>query len=232
MKCLVIETSNARPYSAAHPVTNEDGTPHVYATMTEARAELRANGYSYNREARRYYIKGTKALAYIVREDSEQYAEAIEQAEQQAAPEYIEPEHTLKTYPTAREAYAAGAAGVVEVITHETAARAFAAAAEAAQAIPAAHNRKRVDARTAAIDAVVEQAARYADATEAAAHIAGQPTDYLHRHTVNLGTRRWSDYRAEYEQYWRDSLILHGTASKTGKSVNHVSLVHLVLVID
>jgi len=93
MKCLVIETSNARPYSAAHPVTNEDGTPHIYATISEARAELKANGYSYSREADRYYIKGTDARAYIVREDSEQYAEIMEQAEEQAAPEYIEPEH-------------------------------------------------------------------------------------------------------------------------------------------
>jgi len=91
MKCLVIQTSPER--ISAHPVTNEDGTPYVYATMAEARAELRANGYSYNRENQRYYIKGTEYRAYIVREDSEEYAEIIEQDEQQQAPEYIEPEH-------------------------------------------------------------------------------------------------------------------------------------------
>lgn len=91
MKCIVIETSPERVN--AHPVTDEDGTPHVYATMAEARAELKANGYSYNRANDRYYIKGTEYRAYIIREDSEEYAEIMEQAEQQAAPEYIEPEH-------------------------------------------------------------------------------------------------------------------------------------------
>lgn len=91
MKCIVTETSPER--INAKPVTNEDGTPHVYATMAEARAELRANGYSYNRENQRYYIIGTEYRAYILRADSEEYAEIMEQAEQQAAPEYIEPEH-------------------------------------------------------------------------------------------------------------------------------------------
>lgn len=91
MKCTVIETSPER--TNAHPVTNENGTPHIYATISEARAELKANGYSYNRENQRYYIKGTEYRAYILREDSEEYAEIMEQAEQQAAPEYIESEH-------------------------------------------------------------------------------------------------------------------------------------------
>jgi len=91
MKCLVIQTSPER--ISAEPVTNEDGTPHVYATMAEARADLRANGYSYNRANQRYYIKGTEYRAYIVREDSEEYAEIMEEAEQQQAPEYVEPEH-------------------------------------------------------------------------------------------------------------------------------------------
>ena len=75
MKCLVVETSPE--HTTARPVTNEDGTPHTYATMAEARAELKANGYSYNRENQRYYIKGTEYHAYIVREDSEDYAEII-----------------------------------------------------------------------------------------------------------------------------------------------------------
>lgn len=91
MKCIVIETSPERV--SAKPVTNEDGTPHIYATMSEASAELRANGYSYNRANDRYYIRGTEYRAYILRADSEEYAEIMEQAEQNAAPEYIEPEH-------------------------------------------------------------------------------------------------------------------------------------------
>lgn len=91
MKCIVIQTSPER--INAEPVTNEDGTPHIYATISEARAELRANGYSYNRANQRYYIKSTEYRAYILRADSEEYAEIIEQAEQEAAPEYIEPEH-------------------------------------------------------------------------------------------------------------------------------------------
>lgn len=75
MKCIVIETSPER--INAKPVTNEDGSAHVYATISEARAELKANGYSYNRENQRYYIKGTEYRAYIIREDSEEYADAI-----------------------------------------------------------------------------------------------------------------------------------------------------------
>lgn len=76
MKCIVIETSHER--ANAHPVTNENGTPHVYATISEARAELKANGYSYNRANDRYYIMGTEYRAYIIREDSEEYAEIME----------------------------------------------------------------------------------------------------------------------------------------------------------
>lgn len=91
MKCIVIQTSPER--INAEPVTNEDGTPYIYATMAEARAELKANGYIYNRANQRYYINGTEYRAYILRADSEEYAEIMEQAEQQAAPEYIEPEH-------------------------------------------------------------------------------------------------------------------------------------------
>lgn len=90
MQCIIIETSPER--IAAKPVTNEDGTPAIYATMSEARAELKGNGYSYNRSNDRYYIRGTEYRAYIVREDSEEYAPIIEQAMQDAAPEYIETE--------------------------------------------------------------------------------------------------------------------------------------------
>lgn len=91
MKCIVIQTSPER--ISAEPVTNEDGTPYIYATMKEARAELKANGYIYNRANQRYYINGTEYRAYVIREDSEEYAEIMEQAEEEAAPEYIEPEH-------------------------------------------------------------------------------------------------------------------------------------------
>lgn len=310
MKCIVIETSPER--TNAHTITNEDGTPHIYATMAEARAELRANGYSYNRENQRYYIKSTEYRAYIIREDSDDYAATIEQAEQNAAPEYIEPAEaqwsarhaaaavvdayaaaksispadvtpeqnkaayaiasveiipeaerpagyttateeqratvaamveaiaakatedadTLKTYPTEGAAFVAGARELVPIITHEDAADAYAAAEEAAQAIPAAHNRKRHDARTAAVDAIVRSRARYANKEDAAAHIAGQPVDYLHRHTVNLGTGRYPDYRPAYEQRRADRLYLSATASKTGKSLDRVSISFVVLVLD
>lgn len=91
MKCIVMQTSPER--ISAEPVTNENGTPYIYATMKEARAELKANGYIYNRANQRYYINGTEYRAYIIREDSEEYAEIMEQAEEEAAPEYIEPEH-------------------------------------------------------------------------------------------------------------------------------------------
>ena len=84
MKCIVIETSPER--TNAHTVTNEDGTPYIYATMAEARAELKANGYIYNRANQRYYINGTEYRAYIIREDSEEYAEIIaEQTHDRAA---------------------------------------------------------------------------------------------------------------------------------------------------
>ena len=99
MKCIVIETSPER--ANAHPVTNENGTPHVYATISEARAELKANGYSYNRANDRYYIKGTEYRAYIIREDSEEYADIIERAEIVAE---------LVSDPAARETYLTHAA--------------------------------------------------------------------------------------------------------------------------
>lgn len=116
MKCIVIETSPER--IAAKPVTNEDGTPHVYATIKEARAELKANGYSYNRANDRYYISGTEYRAYIVREDSADYEEIMTVAALNAAAESLinayseaigdtitedDPEHRA-AYSVAREA--------------------------------------------------------------------------------------------------------------------------------
>ena len=139
----------------------------------------------------------------------------------------------LQTYPTKGGAYATGALYLVTIIDHETAAQALEAAALAEQEVPAAHNRVRVSARTKAIDAIVNDAARYADKDAAAAHIAGQQVDYLHRHTVNLGcSRRYSDYRADYERRMDGSIVLHGTASKTGKSIDRISIAYTILVID
>lgn len=60
MKCMVIESN---------------GTPHIYGTLKEARAELKANGYSYSRAEDRYYIAGTDYTARIVRSDSNEYAD-------------------------------------------------------------------------------------------------------------------------------------------------------------
>lgn len=93
MKCIVIQTSPER--TNAHAVTDDNGAAHVYPTMKEARAELKANGYRYNRVNERYYLADAPEYrAYIIREDSEEYAEAIEQTEQDAAPEYSEAERT------------------------------------------------------------------------------------------------------------------------------------------
>lgn len=136
---------------------------------------------------------------------------------------------TLKTY-TAEEARELDA-DTVAVITHEDARRAYDLANEAEQAIPKAHTRKRVDARTAAISKAVRESARYAVTADAAAHIAGREVEYLHCHTVNLGTSRYPDHRAQYEEGWK-TLILKATASKTGKSVERIPTSYLVLVID
>lgn len=62
MRCIVIESN---------------GTPHIYGTLKEARAELKANGYSYSRANDRYRIAGTEYTARIVRSDSDEYAEAM-----------------------------------------------------------------------------------------------------------------------------------------------------------
>lgn len=86
MKCIVIESNPDQ--TNARPVADESGAPVIYASMTEARAELKANGYSYNRANRRYYIADAPEYrAYIVREDSEEYAEIMEQTEQAAEPD-------------------------------------------------------------------------------------------------------------------------------------------------
>lgn len=88
IKCIVINGNG-------NPITNEDGTAYIYDSIKEARAEIRANGYSYNRANDRYYFKaddGTEYRAYILREGTPNYDYAIEKAEQDAAPEYIEPE--------------------------------------------------------------------------------------------------------------------------------------------
>lgn len=91
MKCIVIETSPER--TSAHIVTDDNGTPHIYATVKEARAELKANGYSYNRANARYYLADAPEYrAYIIREDSEEYADAIEKA----IAEQIARQHTVK----------------------------------------------------------------------------------------------------------------------------------------
>lgn len=155
-----------------------------------------------------------------------------EQETEQETEQATEDADALKTYPTTAEAYSAGARDLVQVIDHETAARAFEAGEQAAQEVPAAHNRRRVEERTRAIDRVVSEHQRYADKAAAAQHIAGKPADYLHRHTINFGTSRYPDHRPEYEQYHADTLILHGTASKSGKSIDRLSTSYAVLVID
>lgn len=136
----------------------------------------------------------------------------------------------MKTYETHQEAYRAGGE-TVQIITHADAAEAYRRAIEAEQAIPAAHNRKRHSARAEAIDSYINSRARYATFGEAAQHIAGCQIDYLHRTTVNLGTSRYPDFRPEYEQHWINSLVLHGTASKTGKSIDTLQTRYVVLVI-
>lgn len=88
IKCIVINGNG-------NPITNEDGTAYIYDSIKEARAEIRANGYSYNRANDRYYFKaedGTEYRAYILREGTPDYDYAIEKTAQNAAPEYISPE--------------------------------------------------------------------------------------------------------------------------------------------
>lgn len=82
-------------------VTNEDGTPHVYDSISEARAEIVGNygrdankrGILHNHSVDDYSGNVHDGYIYIIREDSEEYAEIMEEAEQEAAPEYTEPEH-------------------------------------------------------------------------------------------------------------------------------------------
>ena len=135
----------------------------------------------------------------------------------------------MKTYDTIGAAYLAGAKTAVQVVTHATARAAYRRAVAAAEAIPETQPRKRHSAKAEAIDAYLTPRAKYADAVEVAEAIAGKQVHYIHRHTVNLGSRRWSDYRPEYEEF-RESIILKGMASKTGKSIDRISLAHLIIV--
>lgn len=135
----------------------------------------------------------------------------------------------MQTYQTQGAAYLAGARDTVQVVTHATARAAYRRAIAAAEAIPETQPRKRHSAKAEAIDAYLAPRTRYADANEVAEAIAGKQVHYLHRHTVNLGTRKWSDYRPEYEEAI-DGLILTGTASKTGRSVDRISIVYLIIV--
>lgn len=135
----------------------------------------------------------------------------------------------MKTYKTARDAHDAGVHNAVRIVTHATARAAYRRAIAAAETVPEAHNRIRHDVKTETIDAYITPRARYADAAEIAEAIAGKRTHYLHRHTVNLGTRRWSDYRPEYEEM-HEGIIITGTASKTGRSIDRISIAHLIIV--
>lgn len=80
-------------------VTNEDGTPYIYASIAEARADIRGN---YGRDANRAGILHTRSVddytghvhdgyVYIVREDTDEFAAATAdaKAEQAAAAEVI-----------------------------------------------------------------------------------------------------------------------------------------------
>lgn len=106
-KCIIRQDWTTRDASgnlidrhAAVYVTNEDGTPTIYDSIKEARAEIIAN---YGRDANSAGILHSHAVddytgnvhdgyVVIIRENDPEYTEAIEQAKQDAAPEYIEPE--------------------------------------------------------------------------------------------------------------------------------------------
>lgn len=135
----------------------------------------------------------------------------------------------MKTYPTPGAAYAAGARDIVAIVSHATARAAYRRALAAVEAIPARNNRVRHSAKAQAIDEYLAPRTKYADAADAAAAIAGQQVHYIHRHAVNLGTKAWSDYRPEYEET-TSGIILTGTASKTGKSVDRIPTVYLTIV--
>lgn len=117
---------------------------------------------------------------------------------------------------------------MIGIITHVTARAAERRADAAEAAIPERNRRARVDARTKAIDDYLKPRIKYIPREDVLPTIAGARIDYLHRHTVNLGTRRWPDYRAEYETFF--GIIQTGTTSKTGKSVDHISTSDIVLV--
>lgn len=137
---------------------------------------------------------------------------------------------SMKLYQTRGAAFTAGARDAVPVVTHATARAAYRRGVAAAEAIPEAHNRQRHAAKEAAISAYIKPRAKYADAADVAEAIAGKPVHYLHRRTVNLGSRKWSDYRPEYEEHYISGIILEGTASASGKSVNRVSIAHFIIV--
>lgn len=74
-------------------ITNEDGTPHVYNSIAEARADIRGN---YGRDANRAGILHTHSVddytghvhdgyVYIVREDADEFAVATADAKAEAA---------------------------------------------------------------------------------------------------------------------------------------------------
>lgn len=136
----------------------------------------------------------------------------------------------MKTYPTQGAAHLAGARDVVRIVTHATARAAYRRAEAAAEAVPDTHNRIRHGARTKAIDDYLTPRSVYADAAEVAEAIAGRQVHYIHRHAVNLGSRRWSDYRPEYEESYGDGIVLTGTASKSGRTVDRIQLTHLIIV--
>ena len=139
---------------------------------------------------------------------------------------------SVPTYPTIDEARSHSKRGdVVAVVTHEQARAAYEAGEAAAETIPAWQVRIRHTARHDAIaDTIYSETTRYAAIEDVAAHIADNLVEYLHRHTVNLGTRRWSDYRPVWETCG-ESIVHHTTASKTGLSIDGVSTVFCVLVI-
>lgn len=88
-------------------VTNEDGTPHVYASIAEARADIRGN---YGRDANRAGILHTHSVddytghvhegyVYIVREDTDEFAAATADAKtEQAAAADMEQMDRLMMY--------------------------------------------------------------------------------------------------------------------------------------
>lgn len=117
IKCIILESwTRINPdlgiyESRSVYVTDEAGNPVIYDSLTEARAEIRSNGYRIGNSDRAHDpettdINGTRHESWIqiIREGSAEYAEAIEQAQQDAA----EPEQRAELLasiedPTTRE---------------------------------------------------------------------------------------------------------------------------------